>query len=142
MALGQHRALAAMRERMKPGEHVMAFLDDIYTACRPAHIHVHHGKTRVWNRGGVEPRGMEEITRAKVVKPDAVGWRGDPLLPFSQQGVKVLGIPIGHTGYVREFFERKTKQTRSALPTRSVCERHPSCCPSPHHVWRHEGELL
>ena len=71
-----------------------------------AHIHVHHGKTQVWNRGGVEPSGMEEITRAaRVVKPDAVVWRGDPLLPFSQQGVKVLGIPIGHTEYVREFWK-------------------------------------
>ena len=61
-ALGQHRALEAIHENMRPGEHVMAFLDDIYTACRPerldevhttvdeqlathAHIHVHHGKT-------------------------------------------------------------------------------------------------
>ena len=41
------------------------------------HIHVHHGKTQVWNRGGVEPSGMEEIARAaRVVKPDAVVWRG------------------------------------------------------------------
>ena len=73
-ALGQHRALEAIHENMGPGEHVMAFLDDIYTACRPkrldevhttvdeqlathAHIHVHHGKTQVWNGGGVEPSG-------------------------------------------------------------------------------------
>ena len=57
-AWGQHRALEAIHENMWPGEHVMAFLDDIYTACRPerldevhttvdeqlvthAHIHVH-----------------------------------------------------------------------------------------------------
>ena len=127
-ALGQHRALAVIQERMRPGEHVMAFLDNIYTACRPerlddvhtaaeeelateADIHVHHGKTQVWNRGGVEPSGMEEIARAaRVVKPDAVVWRGDPLLPTSQQGVKVLGIPIGHTEYVRKFLERKTRK--------------------------------
>ena len=41
--------------------------------------HVHHGKTQVWNRSGVEPSGMEEKARAaRVVKPDAVVWRGDP----------------------------------------------------------------
>ena len=78
-ALGQHRALEAIHERMRPGEHVMAFLDDLYTACRPerldevhttveeqlathAHIHVHNGKTQVWNRGGVEPSGIEEMS--------------------------------------------------------------------------------
>ena len=32
-ALGQHRALEAIHESTRPGEHVMAFLDDIYTAC-------------------------------------------------------------------------------------------------------------
>ena len=145
-ALGQHKALAAIQEWMRPGERVMAFLGDIYTACRPeqlddvhtkvgeelathAHIHVHHGRTQVWNRGGVEPSGMEEIARAaRVAKPDAVVWRGGPLLPTSRQGVKVLGIPIAHTEYVREFLVRKTRQdevTRSAFPTHSVCERHP-----------------
>ena len=73
--------------------------------------HVHHGKTQVWNRSGAKPSGMEEIVRAaKVVKLDAVVWRGDPSLPTSQHRVKVLGIPIGHTEYVREFLERKTKQ--------------------------------
>ena len=33
--VGQHRALEAIHENMRPGEHVMAFLDDIYTTCRP-----------------------------------------------------------------------------------------------------------
>ena len=53
----------------------------------------------------VEPSGMEEIARAaRVVKPDAVVWRGDPLLPnFSS--VNVL-----NTEYVREFLERKTRE--------------------------------
>ena len=32
--------------------------------------HLHHGKTQVWNRGGVVPGGVNEITRlARVVKP-------------------------------------------------------------------------
>ena len=99
--------LFALGQQKAPADHVTAFLDDIYTACRPerldevhtavgeelathAHIHVHHSKTQVWNRGGVELSGMEEMTRpARVVNPDAVVWR-----QTAQQGVKVLGIPI------------------------------------------------
>ena len=76
-----------------------------------AHIHVHHGKTQVWNRGGVQPSGIEEMTRAaRALKPEAVVWRGDPLLPVTQQGVKVLGIPIGKQECVQEFLAHKSRQ--------------------------------
>ena len=37
-ALGQHRVLEAIHENMRPGEHVMAFLDDIHTACQPERL--------------------------------------------------------------------------------------------------------
>ena len=37
-----------------------------------ARVHLHHGKTQVWNRGGIEPSGVEAMTRAQAVKPDAV----------------------------------------------------------------------
>ena len=63
-ALGQHRALVAVRERLRPDEHLLAFLDDIYIVCRPdrvVHIHamlrahlchhariqIHQGKTQL-----------------------------------------------------------------------------------------------
>ena len=98
-SLGQHGASEATQARLGRGEHVMAFLDDIYTVSKPdrladvhtavdeelltnAQIRLHHGKTQVWNRGGVEPNGMPELTRvARAVKPDTVVWRGDPGLP-------------------------------------------------------------
>ena len=113
-ALGQHGALEATQARLGRGEHVMDSLDD-YTVSKPdrlvdvhiavdeefltnARICLHHGKTQVWNRGGVEPNGMPELTRAaRSVKPDAVVWRGDLGLPLSQQGLKVLGI-LGFSG--------------------------------------------
>ena len=92
----------------------MPFLDDIYTACRPerlyevhttvdeqlathAHIHVHHGKTQVWNRGGVEPGGIEGM-----LKLEAIVW---PLLPADQQG---WAFPLGE--YVQEFLAHKMRQ--------------------------------
>ena len=67
-------------------------LDNVHTAVGEelaTHAQVHHGKTQDWNRGGVEPSGVEEIARAvRVVKSDAVVWRGDPLLSKSQKGVR------------------------------------------------------
>ena len=32
---------------------------------RHAHIDVHQGKTQVWNRGGVAPRGIEELVQGQ-----------------------------------------------------------------------------
>ena len=127
-ALGQHGALEATQARLGRGEHVMAFLDDIYVTNQPgrvteahtvveeelwthASIHLHHGKTKVWNRGGVEPEGIEELTRmARRVRPDVVVWRGDQNLPPSEQGLKVLGVPLGHPEFVKEFLEGKSRE--------------------------------
>ena len=100
----------------------MAFLDDIIISTPEpdrvteahtivveelwshARIQVHFGKTQVWNRGGIEPEGMEDLTRAaRRVKPDAVVWKGDPHLPSSQQGLRVLGVPIGHFEFIKKF---------------------------------------
>ena len=51
------------------------------------------------------------MTRAaRALKPEAIVWRGDPLLPADQQGVKVLGIPTGRQEYVQEFLAYKTRQ--------------------------------
>ena len=47
------------------------------------------------------------------VKQDAVVWRGDPELPLSQQGLKVLGIPIGQTAFVSDFLERKSREQQT-----------------------------
>ena len=89
-ALGQHGSLEAAQARLRVGERLMAFLDDIYAVCSPdrvgavfaiveqemqarAHIRMHRGKTQVWNRGGVVPDGIEELTAtARLVKPEAM----------------------------------------------------------------------
>ena len=66
-ALGQHGALAAIQARMRVGEHVFAYQDDICTVSRPtrvdrlhvaaeeelwthARIHLNLGKTQLWNK--------------------------------------------------------------------------------------------
>ena len=104
----------------------MAYLDDVYVVCAPppvravtqiveeelfrhAHISVHHGKTQVWNRGGAEPSGIVELTRAaQSVHLTAVVWKSDPRLPLNERGLRVLGCPTGSPGVWR----------RGCLPSR------------------------
>ena len=127
-SLEQHRALLAVNARLVEGESVFAFLDDLYVLCSPervgevhkviqqelwsrANIRVHHGKTKVWNRAGAEPRGCAELTAAaRMVKENATVWVGDRSLPSAAQGKRVLGSLIGHPDFVRSFLEKKTAE--------------------------------
>ena len=118
-ALGQHAVLEGVQAKLLEGEKLFAYLDDVYIFCQPdrvadvqaileeelfnhAHIQLNLGKTQVWNRDGVVPAGVAEPTAAaKQVKEDATVWRGDPELRPEQQGVKVLGTPIGEPEFVQ-----------------------------------------
>ena len=44
------------------------------------------------------------------MKPDAIVWRGDASLPLEQQGVKILGVPVGQPDYVRHFLSVKSTE--------------------------------
>ena len=97
-SLGQQPALQAVQEHLLPGETLYAFLDDIYAVVQPhrvrpvydllahhlqahAHIRLNQGKTRVWNRGGLQPPD------ADTLGPET--WVGNRSLPAEQQGVSV-----------------------------------------------------
>ena len=98
-SLAQHSALAAAHERFNEGEHLFAFHDDLYTVCLPervgelhrvlahelaaqAHITLHHGKTKVWNRGGHEPPACIALqARARLLDEDTIVCRGNHTLP-------------------------------------------------------------
>jgi hypothetical protein len=113
-AMGQHPALMATRANLGPNEHLLAFLDDIYVICEPDRaapifedlsnnlllhcgISVHQGKTKIWNRGGVTPYGLEYLgTR------EDPAWRGDHALPAEMQGMTVLGVPVGSPEFIQE----------------------------------------
>ena len=72
---------------------------------------LNNGKTRLWNRAGLFPRDCEILEdAARLVDPDAVVWKGDPDLPLSQQGIKILGVPVGR----KEFIEHE-------LDSRATC---------------------
>ena len=126
-SLGQHRALVAVQAQLKEGERLFAFLADIFVVCSPARvgvvhtilekalrektgINIHQGKTKLWNKAG-KPSMTDALTRAApVVKPDAVVWRGDWALPPSQQGLKVLRVPIGHPSFITAHMAAKFKE--------------------------------
>ena len=123
-SLGQHSALEAVNSRLQEDDKLMAFLDDVYVVYpRPdsvlhsytaleeelwthAGIRINGGKTRVWNRSGSQPRGCDILQRIAIQSdPDAVVWRGSDV-PTVQQGIKILGTPLGHNDYAQNHLDR------------------------------------
>ena len=121
-SLGQHSALQSVQSFVLPGEQLFAHLGDLDVVCSPervganftrleidleshARIQVHQEKTKVWNRAGLEPEACSSMQEAaERVDPDATFWTGDG--PLSQQGLRVLVIPIGTPEYVRSQLEQ------------------------------------
>ena len=123
-SLGQHAALEAVRARLLPGERLFAFLDDIYATSGPertaeiyaiiveelwrhARIRVNIGKTQVWNSGGATPRGLETLGRR--------AWRGAGSGPVGEQGITILGTPLGHPCFVRASLEGRLAEQGTLL---------------------------
>ena len=114
LSLWQHAALRAVQRQLLPGELVFAYSDDIYVIStqdrflavynllqaelwRHARIRVHDGKTQVWNKSGVRPRGCDTIDPARATNPEfTTVWRGSAL-PTDCQGSRSLG----HDNFVR-----------------------------------------
>lgn len=113
-AVGQHAALLEAHSALQPGEHLYAYLDDVYATCAPdrvgavfgalraalrdrANVHVHLGKTRAWNAAGEEPTALLD-----ALPPDArpTAWAGNWAQPPDAQGLVVLGTPLGSPAFV------------------------------------------
>ena len=72
------------------------------------------------------PPGVDSLTRReRTVKPDAIVWRGDASLPLEQQGVKILGVPIGQPECVRHFLSLKSVEHVERIP--QVGDRRHGC---------------
>ena len=130
--LGQHRALEAAQRQLHDGERLLAYLDDIYLATPPdrvgpaytavqkelwvhAGIRVHIGKTKVWNRVGIRPGVCDVLERiARVEHPRATLWTGSDI-PSHQQGVKILGTPLGHSDFVATHLQRVLAEHQTLL---------------------------
>ena len=130
-SLGLDFALRAFQNELVAGERVAAFLDDIYVTAQPNriralfdclahHLHsrtgiqLHQGKTQVWNASGILPPGITSLTQSAAV------WVGDHELPRRQQGLRVLGLPIGTDEYIQEELAKlhaKQQPLLEAIPT-------------------------
>ena len=118
--LGIHDALSEAKSTMGEEEHLLAFLDDVFIVSEPDRtrsgyntlgdefstrtgIHLHAGKTRVWNQG-VCPPGVEELG------PEV----------WSKRGVKILGTPLGSDAFVQEMCEERLQSEQelwNAIPS-------------------------
>ena len=129
-SLAQHPALSEAAAGLQEGEAIFAFLDDNYVVSAPertdalhsaledalwrhARIRLNRGKTRVWNAGGEEPAGL---ARLQPVGAEPV-WTGAWSLPADQQGLLVLGAPLGSEAFVRRELRRK-RETQDQLLAR------------------------
>ena len=118
-ALAQHPALLAAQQSLQEGEAIFAFLDDIYVISAPertrplfnvlrtalwdhARISLSLGKTRVWNAAGEEPPDIAELGDGT-----APVWTGSWSLPPREQGLLVLGSPLGRPEFVQAALEAK-----------------------------------
>ena len=145
-SLGQHAALEYVSRSLVLGEHLFAFLDDIYVVSKPGRvgrihdllaaslwrhsgIRIHHGKTQVWNRARIRPHVCDRLERAaQIVHPEARVWRRS-MLPTDRQGVKVLGTPLGHPHYVARHLQGIVEDVHLSGFALFVPSRSP---PSPH----------
>ena len=119
-SLGQQGALEAAHSQFTRGERLLAFLDDTFivtpnaAAVGPAYgsvqdalrnhcgILVHVGKTKIWNRAGNRPVICDALERmARQLDPRARVRRGSQV-PTDEQGIKVLGTPLGHSDFVSQ----------------------------------------
>ena len=117
---------------MRDGERLFAFLDDVYIICAPdragdvhkilqeelwrhAKIQVHHGKTKMWNRSGTTPTGVEELSISEGGGPrrSRVAW--GPRIAHPCPRVQSLGSPHWPPGFRRGFSGKKDERTRTPL---------------------------
>lgn len=121
--LSQHPALAAVQAQLEPNEFLFGFLDDFYAVVpthrvRPvldllsqhlathAHVHLHQGKTRFWNAAGRAPPHIQHLPST---------WLIDPQLPSHEQGLKVLGVPVGSDAYIQHHLRQTTNAHQQLL---------------------------
>ena len=127
-ALGQHRALVVAQVGMHPTTKLMAFHDDVYVVTNPARvadsfallerslwehagIRINMGKTQMFNWENVLPPGCQHIQHAgRQLNPPVIVWRGDSLLPPEQQGITILGTPLGHVEFVKAHLRVKAEE--------------------------------
>ena len=116
--------LKRVKEQMLPGEHLFAYLDDIYVLCKPERVRplydllkqtlkddtgldLNEGKTRVYNKAGREPEGV------RALGPEV--WVGGADREAAKRGLKVLGTPVGTPEYSAALGAKWTEKESKLL---------------------------
>ena len=124
--LAIHDASAVVKIHLVEGQHLFAFLDDIYVLYSSertttnyimlanrletiAGIQLHEGKTRVWNRAGVCSDGVVGLG------PEVWG----------PSGAKILGTPVGSPEFVRNLIVERLGDLLGAEPSVRVADTRP-----------------
>ena len=63
----------------------------------------------MYNRSGVEPPRTRDLQQ----RPEDTVWVGDRTLPEDQQGLKVLGTPLGTAAFVHKLGDKRLQDERS-----------------------------
>ena len=143
-ALGQHRSLTAVQNRLRESEKILAFLDDVYVITTPdrvghaytvlqhelwtgCHIRINTGKTQVWNRAGERPAFCNTLERiAHESDQRARVWRGSGI-PTVEQGLKLLGTRSAILSTCPNIWRDSPPNTRPSLtgfPWSLICSVH------------------
>ena len=132
-SLAAHPALHAVHAGLRDGEAVFAFLDDVYIVAPPervrelyaaveealwthARVQLNRAKTRIWNAAGAQPADIRDLQPAGGEPV----WVGDWALPRDQQGLNVLGTPLGSDAFVQRQLALKREahdRLLQAIPT-------------------------
>eukprot|EP00439_Symbiodinium_sp_Y106_P022063 s2488_g2.t1 len=114
---------------LQQGDSIFVFLDDTYVVSAPertgvlrgaleaalrshARIRLHDSKTLIWNAAGEEPHGIAALQPAGA---DPVSTSSSSLYPADQQGLLVLGTPLGSDAYVQRVLRDRRGVQDSAL---------------------------
>jgi len=119
-ALGLHDALHHITQQLRPGEEIMAYLDDVYIVCKPDRVKeiydlvaidirthtgiaLNEGKTECWSPGGGPPPPNVNLLNGPSPAPPV--WKSN--LPPEQNGLEILGSPIGCQAYIDRILADK-----------------------------------
>ena len=148
----------AAEERFRDGERLMAFLDDVYVVCAPdrvgrvfsiveqelqnrAHIHLHHGKTQVWNRGGVQ-----RSERDHQIGEGCEAWcgcvEGRPRVANHRTGSEGFGSAHWNTRIRAGVPGQEGPGAGNFVPKDSMAERSSGSMAHSPDVWFHACQFL
>ena len=110
---------------------------------RHARMRVHHGKTRIWNRGGfISDRCDELEAAAQDADPTARVWRGSHEDRLEDQGITILGTPVGRQEFVESELAKIVANHRELLTRIPEVQDLQCACLLSALLWGRPSELL